>query len=69
MSDIPSKNANGLQIIQMCSAFSEIGHKVKLVTPNFDTPINMSIKNYYGIKNKFKLIRIGKKKKTLIKNR
>ena len=50
MSDIPSKNANGLQIIQMCSAFSEIGHKVKLVTPNFDTPINMSIKNYYGKK-------------------
>ena len=65
MSDIPSKNANGLQIIQMCSAFSEIGHKVKLVTPNFDTPINMSIKNYYGIKNKFKLIRIGKKIKLL----
>ncbi len=67
MSDLPSKNANGLQIIQMCSAFSEIGHNVKLVTPNFDTSVNLSVSNYYGIRKEFKLIKIGKKKKFLSK--
>ena len=67
MSDIPSKNANSLQIVQMCNAFIENGNKVKLVAPCFDHTENISVKNYYGIKNKIQIIRIGKKRKDLSK--
>ena len=67
MTDIPSKNANSLQIVQMCSAFSALGHNVKLITPNFDISNNSSYKNYYGVKNKFDIIKIGNKKKRLSK--
>ena len=67
MSDIPSKNANSLQIVQMCNAFIENGNKVNLVTPFFNHTENISIKNYYGIKNKINVVRIGKKRKELSK--
>ena len=67
MSDIPSKNANSLQIVQMCNALSEIGCKVKLTKPSFYNTSQLSIKKYYGIKNKIQIINIGRKIKNLSK--
>lgn len=67
MSDIPSKNANSLQIVQMCNAFAEIGNNVKLVIPAFNNLPNSSLNSYYGIKNNIEIIRIGRKRNQLSK--
>ena len=67
MSDVPSKNANSLQIVQMCNAFIENGNQVDLVLPYFNHTEKVSIKKYYGIKNTIKIIRVGKKRKKLSK--
>ncbi len=67
MSDIPSHNANALQITQMCNAISEIGHKVNLFVPSFYHTDEISIKKYYGIKNSFKIVRVGTRRKVLSK--
>ena len=58
--NIPSKSANSLQIVKMCEAFSELGHNVKLYVPNLET-INTKISNYYDLKYKFEIIKVGKK--------
>ena len=67
MSDVPSKNANSLQIVQMCNAFAEIGNNVKLVIPAFNNLPNSSLNSYYGIKNNIEIIRIGRKRNQLSK--
>tara|TARA_Y100000590_G_scaffold156343_1_gene179698 strand:- start:521 stop:1633 length:1113 start_codon:yes stop_codon:yes gene_type:complete len=59
-SNIPSKTANSLQISKMCDAFSNIGHKISLIVPNFKN-INVSIKEYYDLKNNFKIYKVGSK--------
>ena len=62
MSDIPSKNANSLQIVQMCNAMSLLGHKVNLIIPNLKKS-NKSIRQFYGIKSKFRVLRLDQKKR------
>ena len=58
--NIPSKSANSLQIVKMCEAFSELGHDVRLIIPNLKT-LNIETSKYYDLKNKFKIIKVGKK--------
>ena len=61
---IPSKTANSLQIIKMCEAFSLIGHDITLISPNLVTK-NSSIKNYYDLKKKFRIYKVGKIKRDI----
>jgi len=49
---IPSKVASAIQIVKMCEAFSELKHKVILITTN-DKKTKLSYSNYYNVKNKF----------------
>jgi len=56
---IPSKTANSLQIIKMCEAFSTIGHDINLIVPNLISE-NVSIRDYYDLKKKIKIYKIGK---------
>jgi len=57
-SNIPSKTANSLQITKMCEAFSNIGHSTSLIVPNLKCE-KISIKEYYDIKNSFKIYKVG----------
>ncbi len=66
ITDIPSRYANALQIIQMSNAFVKNGHKVNLIVPNFKS-LNQSIKSYYDVSSKINLIRLGKKKDKITK--
>ena len=59
-SNIPSKTANSLQITKMCDAFFNIGHRISLIVPNFKSK-KISVKEYYDIKNKFKIYKVGTK--------
>ncbi len=66
LADIPSKNANALQIVQMCNAMVLNGHKVTLLIPNFSKS-EKSLKEYYGIETSIRIIKIGKKQKNISK--
>ena len=66
ITDIPSRHANALQIIQMSNAIIENGHKVNLIIPNLKS-LNQSVKSYYDVSSKINLIRLGKKKNKLTK--
>ena len=57
-SSIPSNNASSLQVVKMCGALSELGHKVLLITPNTGIK-NKSIKSFYGSKKDFKRIKMN----------
>ena len=59
-SNIPSKTANSLQIVKMCEAFSLIGNNINLIVPNL-LCLNKSIYNYYDLKRKIKVHKVGKK--------
>ena len=59
-SNIPSKTANSLQISKMCDAFFNIGHSISLIVPNFKSK-KISVKEYYDIKNNFKIYKVGTK--------
>lgn len=61
---VPSGSANSIQIIKMCEAFKSNGHNIKLILPNLISQDNLE-SNYYDIKNKFYIKRIGKKIKTI----
>ena len=63
-SKIPSGSANSLQIVKMCEALKCNGHDVKLIVPNYISNIN-SITNFYYIKNKFCIRKIGKQQKDI----
>ncbi len=60
-STIPSQKANSIQVMKMCNAFSESGHKVvlfaKSLTNSNDSFIN-KIRDYYGTKNYFDIYHI-----------
>jgi len=58
-SNIPSKNANSLQIVKMCEALSLIGKNIGLIFPNLEC-FNKSIQNYYDLKNKINILKVGK---------
>ena len=63
-SNIPSKTANSLQIIKMCEAFSLIGKNISLIIPNLKCA-NKSINNYYDLKSKINVHKVGKKIKLI----
>jgi len=51
--NIPTKNALGIQITQMCAAFAEQGAEVELIVPKGSE--KRSLFEYYGTKNNFKV--------------
>ncbi len=56
-SAIPSSNASSIAIVKMCEAFSELNHKILLITTNvkkFDT----NLYSFYNVKHKFYFKRI-----------
>ena len=58
---IPSNKANSIQVMKMCDAFSSLNNEIILFSKSLDSCSNTdfnSIKNYYDIKNNFKLINI-----------
>ncbi len=52
---IPTEKAHGIQIMQMCEAFSNSGIKVLLITPWRFNWIKRDPFNYYGIKKNFRI--------------
>jgi len=50
---MPTELANGLQVAQMCGAFSEAGNEVELVVPRRVNSIKQSVFDYYKIKDNF----------------
>lgn len=53
---MPTEKAHGLQIMQMCSAFSMEGHEVTLLVPSRKNPIEGDAFTYYGIEKNFTII-------------
>ena len=66
VTDIPSRHANALQIVQMCNGFIKNKHKVNLIIPNFKG-LNYSLKSYYDVSSRINIIKIGKNKGNLSK--
>ena len=50
----------------MCNAMSLLGHKVNLIIPNLKKS-NKSIRQFYGIKSKFRVFEVGSEKKEILK--
>ena len=58
--DIPSRKANSVHIMKMCSAFSENNHEVILYAPKSEELADNDVYKFYGVDNKFKIRRIRK---------
>ncbi|MEV9530543.1 glycosyltransferase family 4 protein [Aliarcobacter butzleri] len=57
-STIPSTSANSVHVMKICEAFSNNGVDIKLIIPNIrDKKIKENEFDFYGIKNKFNIIR------------
>ncbi|MFW2524747.1 glycosyltransferase family 4 protein [Aliarcobacter butzleri] len=57
-STIPSTSANSVHVMKVCEAFSINGVDIKLIIPNIrDKKIKENEFDFYGVTNKFKLIR------------
>ena len=54
---LPSQKANGVNIVKMCEAFSQVGHNVTLILPSHVNN-NDSIVDYYNIKHSFNVVYI-----------
>ena len=55
---IPSRTANSIHVMKMCSALAENGHEVTLLAPNFKNLNQKEINDvysYYGVKNNFEI--------------
>ena len=52
----PSSSPGSIQVVNTCDAIASYGHKIVLITPN--TGKNISLKKFYGIQNKIKLVKI-----------
>jgi glycosyltransferase involved in cell wall biosynthesis len=60
---IPSRTANGIHIMKMCSAMATNGHNVTLIAPQTDRDseaLDESIFSFYDVPQNFKLIRVFK---------
>ncbi|WP_156854433.1 glycosyltransferase family 4 protein [Oceanobacillus sp. AG] len=57
---IPSRSANSIHVMKMCQAFSEKGHQVNLIAPDFTNtePDIEDIYSYYGVKNSFEITKL-----------
>ena len=63
-SAIPSKKANSVQVMKMCSAFALLGHDVTLYAPKYnDDPADINeVFDHYGIAEEFEIKWIGTEK-------
>lgn len=52
---IPTEKAHGIQIMEMCSAFGDLGLDVELVVPKRRDPIGKDPFDYHDIKENFKI--------------
>lgn len=62
---LPSMTANSVHVMKMCQAFSDLGHQVTLITPEFpgrELKIDESIHSFYGVKESFKIVKIPRSK-------
>lgn len=50
---MPTEKAHGLQIMQMCRAFAQAGHKVTLLVPKRQNTIAQDAFSYYGLPQDF----------------
>jgi glycosyltransferase involved in cell wall biosynthesis len=55
---MPTEKAHGLQVMQMCRAFAQIGHEVTLVVPKRKNWIDKSIWEFYGMEPNFKMVEV-----------
>ncbi|MDD5152961.1 MAG: glycosyltransferase family 4 protein [Candidatus Pacebacteria bacterium] len=54
-SRIPTEKAHGIQIMNMCNAFAEVGNTVTLIVPKRKNPIKDDPYLYYGIPKTFSI--------------
>lgn len=61
---IPSRSANSIHVMQMCSALTDLGHQVTLVVPKFShNQMEQDVENiyeFYGVPETFKIQFISK---------
>lgn len=57
-SRIPTEKAHGIQIMNMCGAFAEIGVEVELIVPRRLNPIKTNPFGYYDLPKSFKITKI-----------
>lgn len=55
---IPTEKAHGIQIMKMCEAFADLGHKVELVVPSRKNSIKDDPFSYYGVRKNFKIVKL-----------
>ncbi len=55
-SSTPSSNPSSIQVVNTCSALTQLSHRVKLIVPN--TGQNISLQKFYGINKSPKLIKL-----------
>ena len=68
---IPSRDANSVHLMKMCSSYASMGHQVTLfVSKNMDKDLAaLDIYSHYGVANNFKAVRqISVSKYQLIKS-
>lgn len=61
-STIPSKKANSVNVMKMCSAFVSMGHEVVLLAPcktKTEEIVSDSIYDYYGVERNFRIKKIA----------
>lgn len=69
-SAIPSRTANSVHVMKMCQALCNLGHTIRMITPDFVHDTDTEIKDpfiYYGVRPLFEIVKIpclfiGKKK-------
>ena len=57
MSRIPAPNANGIQVMKVCQALSQLGHEVILLVPNMQPQggTRNNLKAFYGLEKTFEV--------------
>ena len=55
---LPTEKAHGIQIMEMCSAFADLGLAVTLYVPKRHTPITTDPFEYYEVKRNFTIHRL-----------
>jgi glycosyltransferase involved in cell wall biosynthesis len=55
---LPTEKAHGIQIMEMCSAFADLGLEVTLYVPKRHTPITTDPFDYYEVKRNFSISRL-----------
>ncbi|NQU30527.1 MAG: glycosyltransferase, partial [Anaerolineae bacterium] len=57
MSRIPAPNANGIQVMKVCQALTQLGHELILLVPDMQPqrPSREELAAYYGLKDTFEV--------------